>query len=368
MKKLNYGLFSILIIGLCAFAISFSGCKEDPEVENATVNIKLYDARVPQDATKTTTEGVVDSDQLTKCEVTYSSIQLKNTDGEYVELLTAPKTVDLRDFQGTANDLVSSEIPVGSYTHIKVTVSGVSTTYEGNNYTASTTAPATATLAVTPGVTYTEAQGVTDAFDGGAVTFEFALAFTLSDVSDVENIHLQFDTDASVYVISFTYQTYTWNFAGIRPMLNIGYILEEGIQQIRHSPPYGITIVSQNAVDYYGIHTFVDFDANGGVINSHTSQHVFRGDDGTLTVDAEAMAVNPNALVPNTVNANGESDIRSDETFNYTQIVSNLATAGYTLVSGQTYYFSLRKTWNITTDGRTYDLTRMCEPIPVVIP
>ncbi len=364
---MNSGLLSILLISLFACAISFTGCKDEPEVVNGKVNIKLYDARVSHSSTKTTTEGIADADLLTKCEITYSSIMLKNSEGEYIELLSGNKTVDLRDFQGTANDLVSADIPVGSYTAIKVTVSGVSTTYNGNNYTASVSTSATASIA-NPAQTFTEAQGVTNVFSGGAVVFEYPLAFTISNVSDIENIHLQFDTDASVYVISFSYLTYTWEFAGIRPLLNIGVLLEEGIQQIRHSPPYGITIVGQSSVDYYGIHTFVDFDNNGGTINSHTSQHVFRGADGTLTVDAEVMAVNPNALVPNTVNATGESDIRSDETFNYAQIVSNLAGQGYTLVSGQTYYFSLRKTWNITTDGRTYDLTRMCEPIPVVIP
>lgn len=368
MKKTIPGFLSILLIGLFALTFSLTGCKKDEaKEENAKVNIKLYDARVPHTTTKTTTEGIADASLLTKCEITYSSIMLKNSDGEYIELLNGSKTVDLRDFQGTVDDLVSADIPVGSYTGIKITVSGVSTTYNGNNYTASVSASATASIA-NPAQTFTEAQGVTNVFGSGAVVFEYPLAFTLSDVSDVENIHLQFDADASVYVISYSYLTYTWEFAGIRPLLNIGVLLEQGIQQIRHSPPYGITIVSNESVDYYGIHTFVDFDQNGGTINSHTSQHVFRGADGTLTVDAEAMAANTNSLVPNTVNANGESDIRSDETFNYSQIVSNLAAAGYTLVSGQTYYFSLRKTWNITTNGTTYDLTRMCEPIPVVIP
>lgn len=367
MKKFNIGLLSILVVGLFGMALIFSGCKKEEEVEEATVNIKIYDARVSQASSKTTAEGIVEANLLTKCEVTYSSIALKNSDGEYVELLSAPTTVDLRDLQGIVDDLVSASIPVGSYTHIKVTVSGVSTTYDGNNYTASVSAGATATLN-DPVMTLTEEQGVTNVFSGGAISFEYPLAFTLSDASDVENIHIQFDTDATTYTITYTYQTYTWTFAGIRPALNVNFVLEQGIQQIRHSPPYGITIVSMDDVDYYGIHTFVDFNQHGGVINSHTSQHVFRGADGTLTIDAEAMTTNANALVPNTIAATGESDIRSDETFHYSQIKTNLSNLGYELVSGQTYYFSLRKTWNITTDGTTYDLTRMCEPIPIVIP
>lgn len=368
MKRLNAIFPLIIILSILSSSLIFNSCKDEPEEENATVSIKVYDPRDPQSSTKTNDGDIVNSDDLTKCEITFSSIQLKNSEGEYVELLSSSTTVDLRNLQGTVGDLVSAEIPTGSYTEISVIVSGVSTTYENNNYTASTSAPATATISTTPGVTYTEAQGVTNVFAGGAITFTYPLAFTLADVSDFENIHIQFDADAAVYIVSFTYETYTWNFAGIRPQLNLGIILEEGIQQIRHSPPYGITIVSQSEVDYYGIHTFVDFAGNGGTINSHTSQHVFRGADGTLLIDAETMETNNNPLTPNTVNASGESNIRADETFKYDEIVSNLASEGYTLTSGETYYFSLRKTWNITTNGQTYDLTRICEPIPVVIP
>ncbi|HOZ30551.1 MAG TPA: DUF4382 domain-containing protein [Bacteroidales bacterium] len=367
MRTNRSRILFVVILGLLTTTVIFSGCKKDDDIENAKVNIKISDPRSPQSSNKTSTEGIINSDLLTKCEVTFSSISLKNSEGEYVELLASEKTVDLRDLQGTVGDLVSADIPIGTYSHIKVVVSGVSTTYSGNNYTASVSGGATATLS-SPAMTLTEEQGVTNVFSGGAISFECPLAFTLSDVSDIENVNIQFDTDATTYVITFTYDTYTWSFAGIRPALNVSFFLEEGIQQIRHSPPYGITIVSMDAVDYYGIHTFVDFNQNGGVINSHTSQHVFRGSDGTLTVDAEAMYNNTNALVPNTINATGESDVRSDETFNYSQIVTNLANQGYDLVSGQTYYFSLRKTWNITTNGTTYDMTRMCEPIPVTIP
>ena len=364
MEKLKSAL-TILLLSMFATTVLFTSCKK--EKEEGTINIKLYDARVPQSAAKSA-DGIINTQELTRCEITFSSIQLKNSDGEYVDLLSSSSTVDLRNFQGTVNSLLSVGIPVGSYTHIRVTISGVSTTYQGNNYTASVSADATASLAQTPGVTYTESQGVVDVFQAGAVVFEYPLAFTLTSAEDIENIHIQFDTDASVYVVSFSYQQYTWNFAGIRPLLNIGFILEEGIQQIRHSPPMGINIVSMDAVNYYGIHTFVDFHQHGGTITAHTSQHVFRGSDGSLSVDAEAMAVNNNVLVPNTIAASGESDVRSDETFNYAQISTNLAGLGHSLVSGNTYYFSLRKTWTISTNGSNYELTRMCEPIPVVIP
>lgn len=362
-------LFNVFfIVALITVSFLFTGCKEKDNKDDATVSLKIYDPRTPHSESKTTTEGIVNSALLTKCELIFSSIQLKNSNNDYVELLDASKTVDLRDFQGVIGNLVTSEIPVGNYTEIKVTISGVSTTYQGNNYTASVSAPATATLSLTPGVIYTQAQGVTNVFSAGAVEFTCPLVFTLSDISDLQNIHLQFDTDASIYTISNTYQTYTWYFAGIRPVLNLGFILEEGIQEIRHSPPYGITIASQSEVNYHGIHTFVDFDKHGGTINSHTSQHVFRGADGTLLVDAEAMTINTNPLTPNTIAATGETDIRANETFEYAQMVTNLSNAGYQLTSGQTYYFSLHKTWNITTNGKTYNLTRMCEPIPVLIP
>ncbi len=85
-------------------------------------------------------------------------------------------------------------------------------------------------------------------------------------------------------------------------------------------------------------------------------------------VDAETMETNNNTLTPNVISASGETDVRADETFNYDQIVNTLSSQGYNLESGHTYYFSLRKTWNITTGGQTYDLTRICEPIPVIIP
>lgn len=363
--------FTLIFSFILITAILIMSCKkkeEEPDpVVKATIGMGISDAKDPYSA-KGLKNSIVSSSSLTKCQITISSIQLKDSEGTYTNILSSSATVDLRQFQGTVKDLLSVSIPVGTYTALRVTISGVSTTYEGNNYTASTTTSATATLNNVPGVTFTEAQGVVDVFNSGVVTFELPLSFTLSDASDIENIRLFFDAEASCYTVSFSYQTNTWNFAGIRPVPGVSVILEEGIQQIRHSPPMGITIASATTVDYYGIHTFVDFNQKGGTINSHTSQHVFRGDNGTLLIDAETMTTNPNPLTPNTVNAAGETDITANETFNYTQIVANLAGQGYTLTSGNYYYFSLRKTWNITTDGQTYNLTRICEPMPVLIP
>ena len=324
----------------------------------------MGDARVPQ-TSKSVCDSITNPALLTKCQVTLSSISVKNSDGTYIELLSSPKDLDLRQFQGTVSQLLDEEIPVGSYSAVRVTVSGVSTTYEGNNYTASTGSAASLTIA-NPAMTIN--QGVPNGFSGGAITSELPLSFQVGSSSDVQTIRLSFDAVASTYVVSYTYQTYTWNFAGIHASIQMGIILEQGIQQIRHSPPLGITVTGGGNVDYYGIHTFVDFNNNGGTINSHTSQHVFRGDDGLLLVNAEQMETNVNPLTPNAIAASGESNIRSDETFRYSQIVAYLATQGYTLQSGHTYYFSLRKTWNITTNGTTYDLTRICEPIPVTLP
>ena len=356
-------LISILLLS----AITISSCKEpdDDDTSKGTVKIGISDAR---DSHSTSKDGIVNSSDLTKCEITISSIQIKNSNGDYVDLLTDETSIDLRNFQGEVDNLASTLIPVGDYTAIRVAVSGVSTTYQGNNYTASSSTTASVTLN-DPVMTLDETSGVTNVFSSGNIVVEMALSFTIAEASDVESIRLFFDAEASTYIEAFSYQTYTWNFAGIRYIPYVSVILEEGIQQIRHSPPMDITIVSGGAdADYYGVHTFVDFNEKGGVVNSHTSQHVYRGADGSLLVDAENMEINSNALSPNVVSATGESDIRADETFHYSQIVSTLANAGYTLQSGNTYYFSLRKTWNITTNGETYDLTRICEPIPVIIP
>ena len=369
--------FKTILTLLLILSVVLVSCKKDEETvddtptstnttKKGTIKMGISDAKKSH-STKVLKEGIINSSELTKCELTISSIELKNSDGDYINILNNPTNVDLRVFQGTVSELLNTSIELGTYTGVRVTISGVSTTYEGNNYTASSSSMATVTIQ-NPAMTIDETGGVTNAFETGDIIFELPVNFQIASTSDVENIRLFFDAEASTYVVSYSYQTYTWNFASIRDNMGVSIILEEGIQQIRHSPPMGITIVGANDVNYYGVHTFIDFNGKGGTINSHTSQHVFRGIDGSLLVDAEPMIVNTNVLSPNSVSATGESDIRADETFKYTDIINKLNADGYTFVSGETYYFSLRKTWNITTDGQTYDLTRICEPIPVVIP
>jgi len=371
MRRLKFKtIFSVLLI----LSVVILSCKKDDDTiddtttsttQKGTIKMGISDAKSSH-TTKILKDGIINSSDLTKCEITISSIELKNSNGDYIQILSSPANVDLRVFQGTVSELLNTSIELGTYTGIRVTISGVSTTYEGNNYTASSSSTATVTIQ-NPAMTI-EDGSVENVFDTGNIVFELPVNFQIASTSDVENIRLFFDAEASTYVVSYSYQAYTWNFASIRDNMGVSIILEEGIQQIRHSPPMGITVVGGSDVNYYGIHTFIDFNGKGGTINSHTSQHVYRGIDGSLLIDAEPMAENTNTLVPNIVSATGESDIRADETFKYSDIISNLASSGHTLVSGETYYFSLRKTWNITTDGQTYDLTRICEPIPVVIP
>jgi hypothetical protein len=355
------------IIVVIAFLVS---CKESAPGPEGTVTIGITDPRAGDTGMRSTLRGIIEPTKLTKFQITISSIQLKQSNEEYVDVLSEAADVDLREFRGTVKELLSVEIPVGSYETIKVGVSAVSITYDGNNYTASTGGGASVTMSAHPGFTFTQADGVPNVFAGGEITFELPLEFELANENDEEGIRLFYDAEPSCYEIPFVCPMCadTHKFAGARPIPYVGVILEEGIQQIYHSPPLGIEPVSETDVDYYGIHTFVDFHTVGGKINAHTSQHVFRGEDGTLTVDAEAMAENSNPLSPDSIAATGTTDIRADETFRCAAIKSNLATAGYTLESGKLYYFSLRKTWNITTNGNTYDLTRMCEPIPVLWP
>ncbi len=356
------------IIVLTAFLVS---CKsESPTGPEGTVTVGITDPRAGDTGTSRSLRGIINSTKLTKFQITISSIQLKRSTGEYVDILSEAADVDLRQFRGTVEDILSVETTVGSYGNIKVSLSAVSIEYDGNNYTASTGGGASVTMSAHPAVNFTEAQGVPNAFAGGNITFELPLEFELVDENDVEGIRLFYDADPSCYEIPFFCPicSDTHKFAGATTPPHVGVILEEGIQQIYHSPPLGIEPVSETDVDYYGIHTFVDFNAVGGEINSHTSQHVFRGEDGSLMVNAEAMAVNSNPLSPDTIAATGTTDIRADETFKCAEMKSNLAAEGYTLESGKLYYFSLRKTWNITTDGNTYYLTRICEPIPVLWP
>jgi len=361
-------LIGLLLIVTTVLIIS---CQDNgPIDQEGTVTIGITDPRTGNTNTSGMASGIINPTNLTKFQITISSIELKPKNGDYVEVLSNASDVDLRQFRGTAKELVSIEIPVGYYESIKVYISGVSITYDGNNYTASTDGGASVTMEAHPSFTFTEQHGVPNVFDGGEITFELPLEFHLATENDAQGVRLFYDAEPSCYEISFDCPicSETHTFAGARPIPHIGVTLEEGIQQIGYSPPLGIEPESSTEVSYYGIHTFIDFHSVGGNINSHTSQHVFRGDNGTLMVDAESMADNPNPLSPDTITATGTTDIRADEIFNCTEIENYLAAAGYTVESGKAYYFSLRKTWNITTDGNTYDLTRTCEPIQVLWP
>ncbi|NJO89520.1 MAG: hypothetical protein HC831_11660 [Chloroflexia bacterium] len=145
----------------------------------------------------------------------------------------------------------------------------------------------------------------------------------------------------------------------------MSHYFEKGIQQIKYSPPFNIAYDGGNAATYFGIHTFVDFNGIGGTITAHSSQHVYRGADGFLTLEIGTMEVNDTELIPNTVNATGTTDIQSEEVFDFPIIASELSLANYTLEAGKTYYFSLQKIWTITSGGKKYYIKRMCEPIPV---
>ncbi|NLA23667.1 MAG: DUF4382 domain-containing protein [Bacteroidales bacterium] len=360
-------LLKLSLIAIIAVFL-FNACdKPEEETTNGSIKMKIYDARIPQNSSKSEKSSNFNSSELTTCEITFSNIELKLENGDYISILSSPKTVDLREFQGNPYDLLNIEIPLGAYSAIRISISGVSTSYQNNTYTASVTSGASLSLNNFP-QTFDDTQGIINVFSNGEISFEFAMPFVLSEESQLQAVQLQFDVDASIYIVSYSFGSNTWNFAALHQFVNIGYIFEEGIQQIKHSPPYGISLVSGAEANYYGIHTFVDFAENGGTINSHTSQHVFRGSDGSLIVDAEDMAINNSALTPNTVNAVGESDIRADEVFKFFEIKSNLAAKGHELETGQTYFFSLRKTWNISTNGQEYEITRMCEPLPVIIP
>jgi hypothetical protein len=366
MKKNLFSISGIIVILSILF---LNACKKDKIIDDDPINVAAFSMFItdPKEPHSETKGDIVTNTDLTKCEITISDIKLKNSSGNYVDVLTNNVSVDLRDYNGTVKDLLSMDIPVGTYSAVKVYISGVSTTYKGNNYSSSVSGSSTVTLADYPGYTLSTAQGVPNAFSTGELSFEVPLSFTMTNSDDAKSVRLFFDAEASTYVESVNYLTYTFEFAGLRLLPYFGIILEEGIQQIRHSPPYIINIAGTD-VNYYGIHTFMDFNTIGGTIDAHTSQHVFRGENGDLLVDAENMSVNSNPLSPNVVNASGESNIRSDETFHYSAIISNLATAGHTIESGKTYYFSLRKTWTITSNGSTYDITRICEPMPVYFP
>ncbi|MBN2890656.1 MAG: hypothetical protein JXL97_02205 [Bacteroidales bacterium] len=362
------------VLLLSAFFLMFlwSCEKENVDVpvdkQKGSFQMNITDARCEQDgnkSVKTDTNDIIDPEKLTKFEVTFSDISIRDSANNLIPIISTSLSIDLRVFRGTVKELIPIEITLGTYNAIVLRISGVNIVYDNNTYIASTTQQAQVTIG---SVSQTISSGIPNPFTT-ELTYELPFEFQIGDTTNINSVRLFFDVETACKEIAFDAPYIgTVLFAGIRDDFNIDAIFEQNIQQIKHSPPLGIVIETPNDIAYYGIHTFIDFDEKGGTINSHTSQHVFRGDDGSLKIDVETMEINSTPLSPNTVNSTGETDIRADEVFKYVDIKNNLASKGYDLESGKTYYFSLRKTWNITTDGQTYEITRLCEPIPVTCP
>lgn len=350
-------------------------CNKDNDTfgneKKATLKMNVTDARCTQSETKSFKNSVsvsgdiIKPDKLTKFEVSFSGIFLKDSSDNLITVLNSTTTVDLRSFRGTIKELLPVEIPKGNFKAIVIKINGVNITYDNNNYLASTTQSPSVTIG---SVSQTINSGIPNPFTS-ELSFELPFKFQIADTINIQGIRLFFDAEASCKEIAINAPVIgTIYFAGIRDNINISAILENNIQQIKHSPPTGIQLTAEGDVNYYGLHTFVDFAEKGGIVNSHTSQHVFRGEDGTLLIDAEDMGVNTSTLSTTNINAAGETEIKADEVFKYLTIKDNLANKGYVLESGKTYYFSLRKTWNITSNSKTYNLTRLCEPIHVLCP
>jgi hypothetical protein len=358
MKK---NLIILMIVPTIALLV-LSGCKKDKNTPTGIIKLGLTDTRTSQLKADL---GIIDASKLTKFELNISKIEFLNTDGGTNIATSEPITVDLRNYQGTIKDLVTAEIPYGSYIGIYLTLSGITITYDGNTYSSIEGVGNSIRLADYPGITIT--TGIPDLSD-----FRVMLIFCNFDLNadnSSRNLNIAIDAVASCGEIQYAYGGSTINFAGLRTnYIPVYCYLEKGIQQISYSPPLGIELISGTKANYYGIHTFVDFNGVGGTINSHTSQHIYKGEDGSLSIEAEDMATNTSALNPNTISAIGVTNVRADEVFDFSAIQTNLNTKGYPLVAGKKYYFSLKKTWKITSGNIMYEITRLCEPIPVTWP
>ncbi len=342
-------------------AIVFAGCKKDngAEIPQGNVTIGITDLRA--DAHKAG-DGIIDASKLTKFEITISRIELRKAEGAIVEALTSEVAVDLRNYKGNVKEFPGANVPIGNYTGVIIYFSGVSTTYDGNNYTASTSGEPTLTIGGTP-----VSAGIINAFEnefGVDITFDFQVS---QDQTTAFNISI--DAVGTCYEIEYGTAPNQVYFAGLRPIIeyHTGLYFEEGIQQIKYSPPMGIQYNGGTTASYYGIHTFKDFNGIGGNITEHASQHVYRGTDGALAIEIGAMLVNSTDLRPSKISATGTTDVEADEIFNFADIASELE-GTVTFEAGKTYYFSLKKIWTITSGSTKYTIQRMCEPIPVVWP
>lgn len=348
-----------------------TGCNKDsgsgPE---GNLKIGITDTRA---TTTKAGDGIIDASKLSKFEITISKIELLNESGGVVSALGSEVTVDLRSFQGSVKDLATLNAPLGKYTALIIYYSGISVTYAGNTYTSSVGNASSLTIGELGGQSFPTDAVVSSPF-ATELRVELFFDFELNEELNNRNLNLTFDVVASCYEIEFDCPVCinkTQLFVGLRPIFikHLNIYFEEGIQQIKHSPPLGIELVAGGtSANYYGIHTFVDFNREGGAITSHSSQHVYRGKDGALKVPIGTMQLNESTLTPNTVSATGTTDVRADEVFDFVAIGQAVSESGYTLIPGETYYFSLKKSWTIETATRNYTYERMGEPIPVLWP
>ncbi len=355
---------------IAIIALTFTSCNKDSGNEEGIVTIGITDLR--GDALKAE-ENVIDPSKLAKFEITISRIELRKKEGGVIDALSSEVNADLRNYKGIVKELPSINLPVGDYTGAIIYFSGISLTYDGNNYTSSITGAPIVTLADFPTLSFSTAEGVPNSFDKGEIGVDFTFDFQVLQ-GQTTAFNISIDAVGACSEVEFNCQlcpvTQLYYFARLRPIMekHMGLFLKEGIQQIKYSPPLDIKYDGVGAASYHGIHTFIDFSEQGGTITAHTSQHVYRGTDGFLSVDAETMTTNNTTLTPNSINATGTTDVRADEVFDFSAINATLTEKGYTLEAGKTYYFSLRKEWTINTDKGEYKLPRMCEPIPVIWP
>ena len=346
--------------------IALGGCKKDEAGPTGTLTLGITDSRTTP--TKNSI-GILDASKLTKFEITISKVELKKQGGGTVTAMDQPVTVDLRKFQQSIKELGTVQTPIGKYSGITIYLTGITITYDGNTYTSSVGGTTSLTLGALPGMTFTSANGVPVIFSSElsvGMDFEFELTEELNN----RNLNISLDVVASCGEIEFPCEPCggAQKIAVLRDFFQVSFYFEEGIQEIRHSPPLGIELSGGSSAEYFGYHTFIDFNGIGGTINSHKSQHIYRGEDGFDYTEAEDLAVNSTTLTPNTVNATGETKVKAVEVFKFSAIKSNLAAKGVSLTAGKKYYFSLLKVWNITSGNTTYEITRLCEPVPVVWP
>ncbi len=369
MKKVFLNLGMLVAILLVASACEEkAGSDRGIQEESLQFKVSVSDARVPQETTEKKTESdndIIDPQKLTEFELEFQGIYLKKESGEYVPITSGPFKVNLREFQGTVKELLPVDIEKGTYTAVKTVLSGVSVTYDDNSYKANASG-------VTVKLNNVEAPitNITDnPFAGEGVVTEVKKSFKMGEGINFRSLRLMFDAEASCRLISVEVPVLgTYEFAGLRPGMGMRALLEEGIQQVWYSPPHNIVVNGLEDVKYSAIHTFKDFHNKGGEITGHTSQHVFRGSDGSLMVDVEPEVEDSGDIENSKIAPVGKTELSVDEIFKFKTFEENLSLIGHTLESGKVYYFSLRKTWKIKTGGEEYTLTRICEPMPVYWP